>query len=61
VVALFEEWIRSAVVNEPGDRVHAAFMSQLRNSGLLKMDAMTDRFLRLLIDVGARRRRPAQR
>lgn len=51
VVALFEEWIRSAVVNEPGDRVHAAFMTQLRNSGLLKMDAMTDRFLRLLVDI----------
>lgn len=50
VAALFEDWARRCMAN-PGEKLHAAFVNQLRTAGLLKMDDTTDRMLRILIEM----------
>ncbi|KIY96495.1 CCR4-NOT transcription complex subunit 1 [Monoraphidium neglectum] len=50
VAGLFEEFARRCVV-APDEKMHAAFVQQLRAAGLLNMDDATDRMLRVLVEL----------
>lgn len=50
VAQLFEDFARRAMAN-PEEKLHAAFVQQLRAAGLLNMDDVTDRMLRILVEL----------
>eukprot|EP00879_Flechtneria_rotunda_P010377 GHRR01010853.1.p1 GENE.GHRR01010853.1~~GHRR01010853.1.p1 ORF type:complete len:778 (+),score=325.49 GHRR01010853.1:1459-3792(+) len=50
VAQLFEDFARRAMAN-PDEKLHAGFVQQLRVAGLLNMDDVTDRMLRILIEL----------
>lgn len=50
VAQLFEDFARRAMAN-PEEKHHAAFVGQLRATGLLNMDDATDRMLRILVEL----------
>jgi CCR4-NOT transcription complex subunit 1 len=50
VAQLFEEFARRAMAN-PEEKLHAAFVQQLRAAGLLNLDDVTDRMLRILVEL----------
>lgn len=50
VAQLFEDFARRAMAN-PEEKHHAAFVQQLRQTGLLNMDEATDRMLRILVEL----------
>jgi CCR4-NOT transcription complex subunit 1 len=50
VAALFEDFARRAMA-APEEKQHAAFVGQLRSGGLLNMDDVTERMLRILVEL----------
>jgi CCR4-NOT transcription complex subunit 1 len=50
VAGLFEEFARRCVMS-PDEKLHTAFVAQLRAAGLLNMDDTTDRMLRVLVEL----------
>eukprot|EP00878_Enallax_costatus_P004430 GHUV01004670.1.p1 GENE.GHUV01004670.1~~GHUV01004670.1.p1 ORF type:complete len:958 (+),score=366.58 GHUV01004670.1:54-2876(+) len=50
VAQLFEDFARRAMAN-PEEKLHAPFVQQLRAAGLLNMDDVTDRMLRILVEL----------
>lgn len=50
VAQLFEDFARRAMAN-PEEKLHAPFVAQLRQAGLLNLDDVTDRMLRILVEL----------
>lgn len=50
VAQLFEDFARRAMAN-PEEKLHAPFVAQLRQAGLLNLDDATDRMLRILVEL----------
>jgi len=50
VAGLFDEWVHLLEAN-PNDRMHTAYVASLQQNGLLKGDELTDRFLRILMEL----------